>query len=370
MELRSSYGSTWVRSDNLDLIKQALTSILEQEGCRRISKPSLPQNPVPVMKKLQTRPHPMTPYLWVFGLIVHRFGWTSVKTWPGDLLCQRARGATRSRLSELAMQTGCDAFHYMVYNGAWKAVLEADASGRTFTSGEVDDLEGDDINNMRLYDEPINERTHGLNFFLLNVLLELQAVGRLRINYEERERRKKELEVLLSQAWQQVHETDSELEELKKSVFSEERETRLGELDLLSELRWKDAMNAQSEWEELEKSPSEIEDEALSHMLLAPMRDRYYWCLDNLLYAAYANPQQLEADEMRLLYFQPAESSGQDVAEIWEEMSRTAPPESEENIDEIPFVRAVDPKTVQLGLQDAWEYEANRPQVGWEWHKF
>lgn len=185
MVLSSSDGSTCVRSDNLDLIEQALTSILEQEGCRRISKPPLPQNSAPVMEKLRSFPSHVTPYFWVFGLVVGRFGWTLVQSWPSELLCQRARSATRPRLSELAMQTGCDAFHCMRGDRYWGAVLEADASGRTFASGNVDCMEGDDIKTMRFYDEPIIERTGGLHFFLLNVPLELQIKIRAPINYGE-----------------------------------------------------------------------------------------------------------------------------------------------------------------------------------------
>lgn len=350
-----------MRSDNLDLIEQALTRIFEQEGCRRIPKPSLPSNPVPVLEKLRFRPHTITPYLWVFELLVSQIGWTIIKTRPVELLCQRATGATRPRLSELAMQTGCDAFHYMVYDRYCGALLEADASGQTFASGYLDCDEKD----MRFYDEPITKLSGGLYFYLLNVPLELQAVSRIPEDYEQRERKLIELEALSDQGCMQALEAESELEELKKSVFSEQRERRLKELEALSQQGWKQAQDVEPELEELRKSVFELHDEALGQTLIAPGWARNYWNLYSMLQVDYDNPQQLEADGARVLYFQPANSSGVGVAEIWEEMSRNAEPEPN-----ISFVRAVGAKSVQLGLQDAWEYEANRPHVGWEWRKF
>lgn len=93
-----------------------------------------------------------------------------------------------------------------------------------------------------------------------------------------------------------------------------------------------------------------------------------YWHLNNLLYEAYAEPQQLEVDGARLLYFQSARKP--DVQEIWEAMSNEADTDTESYFDHIPFVRPVDAKTVTLGLQDFWEYKVNRPRIGYEWRNF
>ncbi|ELS01402.1 hypothetical protein Xen7305DRAFT_00011060 [Xenococcus sp. PCC 7305] len=40
-----------IRTDNLDVIEQALTLVLEKEGCRLISKTPLPQNPKPLIQQ-------------------------------------------------------------------------------------------------------------------------------------------------------------------------------------------------------------------------------------------------------------------------------------------------------------------------------
>jgi hypothetical protein len=131
----------------------------------------------------------------------------------------------------------------------------------------------------------VTERTGGLHFFLLNVPEELQAVARIRINYEERKRRQEELIPLMQQS--------GEAEE-----------------------------KAESEWEELSKSSFEIQDEALGQALIGQIHYRDYWHLHNLIYKAYAIPQQLEADGARLLYFQPSGSDREFNAEkMWSAIS-------------------------------------------------
>ncbi|MDF5722760.1 MAG: hypothetical protein PUP91_20240 [Rhizonema sp. PD37] len=275
-------NTTCIRSDNLDLIEQALTCIFEQEGYRRISQPPLPQNSLPVMKTLLSCPWKITPYLWVMGLFVGNQGWTIVKTSPSKLLCKRAGGAIRPRLSSLAMQTGCETFHYMVNDRHWGVLQEVDASGRTQASGYLD---CDDIEDMRFCDEPVKQ-TGGLNFFLLNVSSELQAVARIRINnYQERKRRKSELIPLMRKSGETAEEAESEYEQLCKSNF-------------------------------------EIQDEALGQTLIDSLRYWDYWRNNNPLYLAYTVPQQLEADGARLLYFQHDRSVRElNVEKMWLEIS-------------------------------------------------
>ncbi|MDF5726040.1 MAG: hypothetical protein PUP91_37465 [Rhizonema sp. PD37] len=282
MVLEYSNCNTCVCTDNLDLLEQTLTRIFEQEGCRRIPKPPLPQNSLPVMKTLLSRSWEIEPYLWVIGLFVGNQGWTIVQTQPSELLCRRAKDTIRPRLSSLAMQTGCNTFHYKVYDRTWGVILEADASGRTFASGDLDCY---DVEKMKFYDEPVTERTGGLNFFLLNVPSELQAVARIRIhNYQERQRRKSELIPLMRQSGETREEAESEYEQLCKSNF-------------------------------------EIQDEALGQTLIGSLRYWDYWHQNNPLYLAYTLPQQLEADGARLLYFQPAGFDRElDVEKMWSEI--------------------------------------------------
>lgn len=100
-----------IRSNNLDLIDLALTRIFEQEGCRRIPKP--PQT-MP-SEGLRHNPWLLLCDLWIVGLFIGTSEWTFVKTQPNELLCRRAIGANRPRLSELAIQIGHNAFHLGTY---------------------------------------------------------------------------------------------------------------------------------------------------------------------------------------------------------------------------------------------------------------
>lgn len=289
MVLWYTNGNTCIRSHDLDLIERALTQILEQEGHRRIPQPPLPENSSPVLSKILSDSWEVTSYLWTIGLFAENLGWTIIKTVPPQLLCQRASCATRVRLSELARQTSCDAFHYRVYDGYSGTLLEANAAGETFVSGYID---SDDMSNMQFYDEPINKLSGGLKFFLLDVPEEMQAAGRIHIDYEARERKRKELNVLLSQKQKQEINTESEWEELLK---------------------------LESELSELDKFSFEIADEALWRILA---RTKHYWGYNyrpNLLYQAYTKPKELEADGARLLYFQLAGKP--DITEIFEQFS-------------------------------------------------
>lgn len=286
-----SYGNstTCVRADDLNLIEQTLTQILEKEGCRPIPKPLLPENAKALIQELRSSPWKMNPYLWVIGLAVGNLGWTIIKTSVTELLCRRARGSTRPRLSELAMHTGCDVFHCSVHDRYYGVVLEADASGQTFASGFLD---CHNIENMKFYNEPVDELTGGLNFFLLNVPEEFQAAGRVKacLSKEEKQRREEELEALVQEHPEQF--------------------TR-----------------ALTEWRELNMSSFERIDEDLGQLLCSSDSHSYYWHYwqgnklwheKNILHKVYTEPYQLESDGVRLLFFQVGGFDRRpDTEEIW-----------------------------------------------------
>ena len=125
--------TTCIKSDNLDVIEQALTLVLEKEGCRLIPKPPLSQNPKPLIQELLSTSWKMDPYLWVIGLTVGNLGWsiikTSIKTYPNDWLFLRIPSRERPRLSKLAMELKCDAFHYRVIRDDESLLLEANSRG-------------------------------------------------------------------------------------------------------------------------------------------------------------------------------------------------------------------------------------------------
>ncbi|MEH2458847.1 hypothetical protein [Nostoc sp.] len=119
---RFSNFTYYIRCNNLDLIEQIFTRILEQEGSRRIPLPILPKNDI---EKLRDQPWILCNELWIIGLFVGSLGWTIVKIVPEELLCHRAKDADRPRLSELAMHINSDTF-YIGCNGG-SILMEVDA---------------------------------------------------------------------------------------------------------------------------------------------------------------------------------------------------------------------------------------------------
>ncbi|MDF5726041.1 MAG: hypothetical protein PUP91_37470 [Rhizonema sp. PD37] len=261
MFIQSRNYTTCIQSNNLDSIELALTRIFDLEGCRRISQPPQPLS----NEELHHTPWLLLRDLWIVGLFVGAPGWTIVKTEPNELLCRRARGASCPRLSELAMQIGCNAFHLGAYDH-FGILLEADALGHTLISGAVDRIAEEE---NQFYDEQINIRGYS-QFFLLNVSEEIRAVVKAPSpeQQQEKERRLKELD-MLRESEEQLFDVQSEIGELLKGYFRQI-------------------------------------DEALEPLLGG---SHSYWHLwkNNLFTSAYTQQQQLAADGARLLYFQPAE---------------------------------------------------------------
>ncbi|RCJ24035.1 hypothetical protein A6770_28730 [Nostoc minutum NIES-26] len=236
-----------------------ITRILELEGCRRISQPPQPLS----NEELSNTPWLVLRDVWIVGLFVGAPGWTIVKTQPNELLCRRARSVLSPRLSQLTMQIGCNAFHLGAYDH-FGILLEADAVGHIFISGAVDRIE----ENL-FYEEHINKNGYS-KFFLLDVPEEIRAVVNAPTPEQEQEKqiRLKQLETL-RESQQPLFDVQSETAKLLKGYFRQI-------------------------------------DEALEPLLGCSHSYWYLW-KNNLFYLAYTQQQQLVADGVRLLYFQPAE---------------------------------------------------------------
>jgi hypothetical protein len=271
-----------IRSDNLDAIELAIIHLLEEEGYGYL--PDAPQPLPPKFLKKFAYPWQTVPNLAIVGLFVGAKGWTIVKTAPMELLCRRVRDTTHLRLSALAIQLGCDAFHYSAYSGFEGIILEADANGRTFISGWAENY----LPKGKFYGEP--SRDENLQFHLLNVSEEMQAAAKEEENEEEYSRMCAEVEQLMEQ-------------EREMSEDNEEISWHLG--DLQDEL-------------DLFKHTFQLVDEALGKVMGNP-----YWKPKNqsLVYLAFAERKQLETDGARILFFQPPPNS---PPEYWDVTSDEA----------------------------------------------
>jgi len=70
------------------------------------------------------------PPLLIVGLGIGREGWTIIKTYPNDWFFLRTPDGQRPRLSALAIQLKCDAFHYRVFQDTESLLVEANSNGK------------------------------------------------------------------------------------------------------------------------------------------------------------------------------------------------------------------------------------------------
>ncbi|OYE06629.1 hypothetical protein [Nostoc sp. 'Peltigera membranacea cyanobiont' 232] len=246
--------TTCVLCKNLDAIELALTQIFQQENCHRIPLP--PQ--LLSDAELRDRSYLTAWDLWIVGLFVGKLGWTIIKTSPAELLCRRARGVCLPRISRLAMQIGCNAFHLGVYQTDYGVLLETDAQGHIHITGKVDaELE------EMFYEEQITKKSERVEFSLLALPEKIVATTRLSVS-ESQKQSVKELEAQVKQD-----------------------------------------PNAWIELEYSRQSENRLTSEALEQLLSKP--DSYWHLEKPLVYQAYTQQEQLEADGARLLYFQPNE---------------------------------------------------------------
>lgn len=249
--------TTWIRSNNINAIKQEITHLLEQEeGCRRLTQLPQPEGSLEQIRAVHPWEQSCNP--WIISLFAAKSGWTIVKTSPSELLCQRAKDDSRPRLSALALQLGCDTFHLGVYWSQVGILLEADATGRTFISGTF----GPDIPTQQFYEEQINLPGLLKQFSLLKVPEPMEAA--MRVNQApELQRKKAEVDKLLSE-----NADSALLPDPMDEVF-------------------------EGYTERIDRALAEVIDNSES----------WYW--PDLTYYIYAHPEQLAAAEARLLYFQP-----------------------------------------------------------------
>jgi hypothetical protein len=273
-----SNHTSCINLHNINWIEQNIIKIFEQEECQYILRPPLPQNHQPLIQKLRSSPLEMKSCLGIIGLFEGNSGWTVIKTEPSELFCRKAKNTSFPLLAKLARQTKCNAFHHTVADREWGVLLEVSNSGKTFASGY---LESDYIKYMKFYTEDIRKPRENKNFLLLNVSEEFQKAGRvaIRLNQEEKQAREEELELLYQ----------SNEKELRKQAWDE--------------------------WKELNMSWFERVDEDLGKIIC---KSDAFWHENNLLYKAFAEPEKLEKDGVRLLFFQVGQFHlNPNTEEIW-----------------------------------------------------
>lgn len=267
-----SNDTTCINSNNLDLIKNKITDVFNQEGYIEISKPSLPKTNKALIKEFLVRPH-LISSLRIVGLLKNDNNWIVIKTSLPKLLCYKAKDSERSILSKLAIKTTCQAFHNHVQKHNCGVLLEANVAGETIASGYLD---YDDIDRIKFLNEPVIKVDKEQNFLLLDVPKAFEAAGKPKVCLSELEKQRKEQEL--------------------EALFNEKPDQ---------------AQFALSEWKKLNMSQFERIDEDLGKLICT---SNSFWHENNLLYKAYAKPEELEQDGIKLFYFL---HNVQNTEEIW-----------------------------------------------------
>jgi hypothetical protein len=148
-----------INCNDLSFIEKHITHLLEQEGCRRLNQIFQ----VPNSERRPNNWQPGSPL--TITLSKSQSGWTVLNTSPTRFFCERAKSINRLRLSVLAMELGCDAFYFGVYDRLLGILLEVDAQGQTFISGSPDVR----VKVHTFYGEQINDPELASDFHRLQV---------------------------------------------------------------------------------------------------------------------------------------------------------------------------------------------------------
>lgn len=257
-----SYFPYWnftscIHTDSRNKIRSAIINLFEQEQeCFFLPKtPYLILNPEEIEINYFYQIFLVNPYkrppLLIVGLGIGREGWTIIKTYPNDWLFLRTPDGKRPRLSALAMQLKCDAFHYRVTNDIESLLLEADSRGEFKIQHHGEKINFSLIKVSKSFHKAMN----------INQSLE---VKRIRAIYEN---------IIIK----------NELERMKTG--------EIGRLQVPNYI-----------WHELEISDCERIDKSLMRAL-DPFE--YYWQTYDLFEEVYCDFQKLNEMNIKLMYFHP-----------------------------------------------------------------
>ncbi len=277
--------TTCIDCNDLNVLEREIIQLLEQEeGCYCLAQ--LPKLDFEPEQLRLNYPEEKLPNLWIVALFKSDNQWTVIKTFPTGILCHRAKGANRPRLSYLTEQLNCNAFHLEVHRDVEGFLLETDPAGNTFLSGCSEEAYD------KFYDEPqVKQPDLIQQFSLIDVPESMQAA--ININ-ESPEAKRQEVE---------LRELDPNVPKYFDLVIANPGYTQRIDLAMAD--------------------------------LFDP--ERAYWFLkSNLAYKVYQEPQELESAGAILFYFHPP-SSYQPFLTPKVDLSLNENDSFSENEDEIPF---------------------------------
>jgi hypothetical protein len=129
-------NTVYLNERNPRTVSDAVTALFADEGMRVIPNPGQRDRawyePMQYATALQNN-------LWGIAVLPGADGWTYLKTAPLEPFGERAAGASRMRLVELASLLGAPGFLFNVYDSGPALLVETDGKGRYLLSGYVHD---------------------------------------------------------------------------------------------------------------------------------------------------------------------------------------------------------------------------------------
>jgi hypothetical protein len=250
-------STTCIMNDNLPLVEQNITKLLEEE--EEWKKINLLPKIDYAVDDLRNKPWDKLTNLSLIALFKTESGWTIIKTFPERLFCRRSSNNNRLRLSFLAQLLNCNAFYLEASHQDREFLLEANAKGDTFLTG-CQGMESPEY--FQLYEEEVDLFSSLDKLSLIDVSPTLQLAMKVNESPE-------------------LKKLDAEANRLMKKQQSWEYE----EFTLI---------------EEASKSHTERIDRALAETIC---KSNSFWYITNLTYLIYNNSDILKQDNIKLLYF-------------------------------------------------------------------
>lgn len=173
-------NATYVNYGDLDDIENAITALFAEEGMKPTPRP--PERTEMIYRPMQYY-RAAANDLWAVALLPGREGWTTVRTAPFDLLCERATGAEQIRLASLAKSLDCNALTYNMRDTTQGLLIEALRTGEYTLAGFVENPDHS-APTMMYYDESYAGDEHAQEYFRL---LDPDAIARPEATEKNRE---------------------------------------------------------------------------------------------------------------------------------------------------------------------------------------
>jgi hypothetical protein len=143
-------NTTYVQCADVEGVIDAVVGLFSEEGMQRIPRPAPRKpgrfDPMQYAGSLENN-------LWGVALSPGAPGWTIIKTAPLEIFGERAPGAHRMRLVDLAARLGAAACQVNLYDTSSLVLAELDREGRCLLSGYC--LRSDGRDPLRFNDEEI-----------------------------------------------------------------------------------------------------------------------------------------------------------------------------------------------------------------------